>query len=61
MGITKKDFQLDVNALTKDQIESIKELASELHESDEFEDIFQATIQAVFHWIILSIHDDSIH
>jgi len=52
---------LDVKELTKEQLESIRCLAEEIYDREMEEDIFKATISAVFSWIALSIHNETEH
>lgn len=53
---------LGVDKLDDDQIESIRELAMQIHTTDKYDgDIFKSTIHAVFEWISLALDDGQRH
>lgn len=54
----KAQLTLDVKELSQEQLDSIRALAEELYGTQQEDDIFKATISAVFSWIRSSGHRD---
>lgn len=57
-----RTITLDVESLTVEQLESIKNMAIDIYENGPHdEDIFKATISATMEWLKLALHDEQVH
>ena len=62
LEVKEYTISLEVDDISDEQMDSIKDMAGEIYEAGRYnDDIFKCTVAAVLDWLKLSLHDEKLH